>query len=68
MNRNVINKAFLAVFYFNLKGLKYDINNSSDREKARSHLSHTTIDKELLAKAFEMYIEYQRESFESLFT
>lgn len=68
MNRNVINKAFLAVFYFNLKDLKYDINNPIDREKARSHFSHTTIDKELLAKAFEMYIEYQRESFESLFT
>jgi len=58
MNKGIINKAYLAVFYFRVRGLNYDINDLVSREKARTNFGHTKIDKEILEKAIDEYIKY----------
>ena len=58
MNRGIINKAYLAVFYFQVKGVNYGINDPVSREKARSNFGHANIDVEILKEAIGLYTEY----------
>lgn len=53
----------MAVFYFREKGLYYDIDDTTSREKARTNFGHTKIDKEILSRAIELYLEYLNSKF-----
>ena len=64
MNRGIINKAYLAVFYFQAKGVNYGINDPASREKARSNFGHANIDVDILKEAIGLYVEYLNKQFE----
>jgi hypothetical protein len=66
MDKKIINRAFLAVFYFNTEGDTYNIEVAKSRDKARSNFGHLKkIDPERLKKAFDKYCEYQKVAIDS---